>query len=127
MKILGIDWGLKKIGLSLSEGTLSTPWKTLEVKSLDDAIKQVSEAMEEELVDRIVIGKPEGESGELVKKAVKRLELEGFEVITADETLSTKEAKRLMVEMGFGKKKRADDNAMSAAIILQRYLDEKHF
>lgn len=125
MRYLGIDWGFKKIGLAISEGEIATPLKTLQVNGLDDAVTKVISVIEDEIADVIIIGKPEGEMGEMVKNAVKRLKSEGFEVILADETLSTQEAKTLMIEMGLGKKDRKEDNAFSAAIILQRYLDEK--
>ncbi|MFA5932743.1 MAG: Holliday junction resolvase RuvX [Microgenomates group bacterium] len=126
MRYLGVDWGIKKIGVAISEGDLATPLKTLHVNGLEDAISQIVGCCEDEIADLIVLGKPEGEMGEIVKKVSKLLKGEGFEVVLADETLSTQEAQSLMIEMGLGKKDRKDDNATSAAIILQRYLDEKH-
>lgn len=126
MRYLGIDWGLKKIGVAVSEGELASPLKTLKVSGLDDAINKVVGCIEDEIADLIVLGCPEGEMGEMVKKVAKRLKAEGFEVKLADETLSTQESKALMIEMGLGQKDRREDNAVSAAIILQRYLDEKN-
>lgn len=125
MRYLGIDWGLKKIGLAISEGEIATPLKTISVNSFEDAITKVISVIEDEIADLIVLGNPEGVMGEMVKKVAKRLKSEGFEVVLADETLSTQEAKTLMIEMGLSKKDRGEDNALSAAIILQRYLDEK--
>lgn len=126
MRYLGIDWGLKKIGVALSEGEMATPLKILHVNGLEDAISQVVGTIEDEIADLIVLGQPEGEMGEIVKKVAKRLKGEGFEVVLADETLSTQESAQLMIEMGLSKKSRKEDDATSAAIILQRYLDEKH-
>lgn len=126
MRYLGVDWGIKKIGIAVSEGDLATPLKTLHVNSLEDAMTKIISCIEDEIADLIILGKPEGEMGEIVKKVAKLLKNEGFDVVLADETLSTQEAKSLMIEMGLGKKDRKDDNATSAAIILQRYLDEKN-
>lgn len=126
MRYLGIDWGLKKIGLAVSEGEIATPLKTLQVNGLEDAITKVVGCIEDEIADLIVLGQPEGEMGEIVKKVSKLLKDEGFEVVLVDETLSTQTAKSLMIEMGLSKKDRKEDNATAAAIILQRYLDEKH-
>ena len=126
MRYLGIDWGLKRIGLSISEGEIASPLKTLQVDGLDDAIRQVVAVIEDEIADIIIIGQPEAEMGEAVKKAAKRLKMEGFEVKLFDETLSTIEAQTLMIEMGLSKKDRKDDNSISAAIILQRFLDERN-
>jgi putative Holliday junction resolvase len=125
MRYLGIDWGLKKIGLALSEGELASPYKTLEVQGLQDAKNQIINVLEDEIIDLIIIGKPEGISADLAKSGLKALKEEGFEVKFADETLSTKDAKTMMMEMGLSQKKRRDDNSVSAAIILQRWLDEK--
>lgn len=125
MRYLGIDWGFKKIGLAISEGEIASPLKTVTVNSFEDALIKVSSVIEDEIADLIILGNPEGKMGQIVKKVAKRLKAEGFDVILADETLSTKAAKTLMMEMGLGKKDRRADNAYSAAIILQRYLDEE--
>lgn len=126
MRYLGIDWGLKKIGIAVSEGEIATPLETLQVNGLEDAITKVVGCIEDEIADLIILGAPEGEMGEIVKKVSKRLKSEGFDVVLSDETLSTQEAKGLMIEMGLSQKDRKEDNATAAAIILQRYLDEKH-
>lgn len=126
MRYLGVDWGLKKIGVALSEGEIATPLKTLHVTGLEDALSKVIGCIEDEIADLIVLGQPEGEMGEIVKKVAKRLKNEGFDVALADETLSSQESKKMMIEMGLSKKARKEDDATSAAIILQRYLDEKH-
>lgn len=125
MRYLGIDWGLKKIGLAISEGEIATPLKTISVNGFEDALTQVISVIEDEITDLIIMGNPEGEIGEMVKHVAKRLRSKGFDLRLADETLSTQESKTLMIEMGLGKKNRREDNALAAAIILQRYLDEK--
>lgn len=125
MRYLGIDWGLKKIGLAISEGEIATPLKTISVNSFENAIAKVIGVIEDEIADVIVLGNPEGKMGEMVNKVAKRLKSEGFDLHLADETLSTQESKTLMIEMGLGKKDRQNDNSIAAAIILQRYLDEK--
>lgn len=125
MKYLGIDWGLKKIGLAVSDGELAAPFKTITVRNLEDALSQIKTVVENEQIDLLVLGKPEGESGKLVDKAYRKMKQEGWNVSFADETLSTKAAQSLMVEMGLGQKSRREDNTVSAAIILQRWLDSQ--
>lgn len=127
MKYLGIDWGLKKIGLAISEGELASPLGSYNINSLDEGINKVEEIAFEEDVDVLVIGKPEGEMGKNVSRAVGLLQKDGLNVEVTDETLSTQNAQSKMVEMGFSQKKRKDDDAVSAAIILQGYLDGKKF
>ncbi len=125
MRYLGVDWGLKRIGLAISEGELASPLKTLQVSSLDDALNQIQKVIKSDNIDEVVVGQPEGESGKLVKKAVKAMLVRGLLVEVVDETLSTQNAKHLMIEQNIGQKERRDDNSYSAALILQNYLDEK--
>ncbi len=125
MKYLGVDWGLKRIGLALSDGELATPFISVNISGLQDGVKKIKDLVEKEDIKVLVIGLPEGKSGEMVKKTIRELRKIGLEVIVGDETLSTQIAINEMVELKYGKKKRKDDNAMAAAIILQRYLDEK--
>lgn len=124
MKYLGIDWGLKRVGLAVSEGELASPWQSLAVKNLEDGITQIKKIVTSAGFDLIVIGRPEGEMGKLVDKAVVLMKKSSLKVLVVDETLSTREAKETMLEMGYGRKARRDDNAVSASIILQRFLED---
>ena len=125
MKYLGIDFGLKRIGLALSEGELASPWQIIEVKDFSDAVEKVSKIITNENFQKIVVGLPEGKMGKNVVGFVKALKKQGFEVATADETLSSKIALDIMIKQGAGKKKRHHEDAFSAAEILQNYLDSK--
>lgn len=125
MKYLGLDWGLKRIGLAISEGEFASPFKIVEIKNLKDGVRKIAELVKKENMDAVIIGQPEGGMGRVVQKVIKQLSNLGMKVVAADETLSTQEAKRVMVEIGISKKDRKEDNALSAAIILQRWLDEK--
>lgn len=125
MKYLGVDWGLKRVGLAISEGEVASPLEVLTIKGLEDGINQLGSVIDKEGIDLVVVGKPEGEMGKLVDRLAGNLRKRGINFQLSDETLSTQEAKKVMLESGVGKKKRREDNALSAAIILQRYLDEK--
>lgn len=127
MKYLGIDWGLNRIGLAISEGRLASPLGTLNVQAsgFDKAVAKLMTIISEEEAQQIVLGNPEGKMGGIVEKVAITLRKRGLSVVLADETLSTQDAKRLMVELNIGKKARKEDNAVAAAIILQRYLDEE--
>ncbi len=126
MKFLGVDWGLNRIGLAISEGEVASPLGTLNVQanSFDKAVAKVMAVAVEEKAQQLILGKPEGKMGKIVEDVAKALRKQGADVVLADETLSTQEAKRTMIEMGMGQKARREDNAVAAAIILQRYLDE---
>ncbi len=123
MKYLGIDFGLRRVGLAKSEGLLATPWQVINVKGFSDALKKVLELAREEQVNKVVVGLPGGKIGQTVLGLVKALKKNGLNVETADETLSTHQALSQMIEENIPQKKRAISDAYSAAIILQNYLD----
>lgn len=122
MRYLGIDYGLRKIGLAISEGQLASIYKVIETHGLNDAISKIKKIVQEEKIDRVVVGIPEGGTGKIVKKFVKRLSKDLI-VIEADETLSSVNAKRLMIDLNLSSKMRRMEDAYSAALILQNFLD----
>lgn len=123
MKYLGIDFGLKRIGLAISEGELASPWKAVEGKNPGDLIKKISQFVMDEKFEKLVIGVPEGRTGELAKKFTKNLKSRGFDIVSVDETLSSKKALSQMIALGVPRKKRRLRDVQAAAIILQNYLD----
>jgi putative holliday junction resolvase len=125
MKYLGVDFGMKRIGLAISEGQLASPLKIIVVFSLNDAILKIKKEVKVNNIDKIVVGLPEGETGKAAEKFINGLKREKLEVEVADETLSTQDATKLLVEMGLSKKRRAETDAYAAAAILQNYLDSK--
>lgn len=125
MKYLGLDWGLKKIGLAISEGKLASPLINLEISGLKDGVEKISSLVKKENICLVILGRPEGKMGKIVDKTYQAFLKKKVKVELADETLSTHEAKKVMIEMGVGQKARKKDNAMAAALILQRFLDEK--
>ena len=119
MKILGIDYGRKKIGLAVSEGVLTEPWKVLRVNDFDDAIQKIEKEIEIEKPDRVVVGVSEGEMGLESKKFAEMVGAETF-----DETLSTHRAQELSMQANIPRKKRKNlEDAYAAAVMLQSYLD----
>ena len=119
MKILGIDYGRKKIGLAVSEGVLTEPWKVLRVNNLNDSIQKIEKEIEIEKPDRVVVGVSEGEMGLESKKFAEMVGAETF-----DETLSTHRAQELSMQANIPRKKRKNlEDAYAAAVMLQSYLD----
>ncbi len=126
MRYLGIDFGLRRIGLAISEyGELATPWKIVEVTGLKDATDKIKKILSQENFDKIVVGLPEGKIGKTVLGFIKALKKAGLNVEACDETLSSKKAVSHMIELGIPKDKRKFNDATAAAIILQNYLDNK--
>jgi putative transcription antitermination factor YqgF len=123
MRYLGIDYGRRKIGLALSEGRTASPLKVLEVSSLIDALNKTSQVIKSESVEVVVVGLPEsGESLKITKDFIKELK-KTISVMEVEETLSSKNALEQMIKMGAPRKTREKEDAYSATIILQTFLD----
>lgn len=133
MKYLGIDYGKRKVGLSLSEGLTASPLKTIETSSLKDSVQKILQIIKNEQIEKVIIGLPEsGEAKKLVESFIKemseallRIKKEGVAVVTTDETLSSQNALTDMINLGLSKKSRKSEDAYSAALILQEYLDKE--
>lgn len=123
MKYLGIDWGLRRIGLAVSEGELASPWQIVQVKNFAEGVEKISELIKEGNFQKIVVGLPEGKMGQAVRGFAAALKRSGIEVETCDETLSSQKAKSIMIRQGVRQNKRRFEDAYSAAEILQNYLD----
>lgn len=125
MRYLGIDYGLKRIGLAFSEGSLASAWKVIEINSLSDAVKKIISIIQQERIDHVVIGLPEGDMEKAVNRFISEMNKQGIIIHTSDETLSTRQAMDLMIKLGKSKKDRKMNDAVAASEILQNYLDNK--
>ena len=125
MRILGIDYGKKKIGLAVATSKIAEPFMVLRVESFQEGVKKVTGIIEDERIEKIVIGISEGKMAEETRAFGKRVEEQAnIPIVYQDETLSTQQAQELSIEAGIGRKKRKSlEDAYSAAIILQSYLD----
>lgn len=127
MKYLGIDYGKKKIGLSLSEGQLASAWQVLAIANLNQALERIFRIVRDEAIDAIVIGLPEsGESRSMVKRFLQEFKkISNVTIIEHPETLSSFNARQNLLDLGAPRGKRGADDAVAASLILQDYLDAK--
>jgi len=134
-KVLGIDWGSKRIGIAISdEGrTVAFGRQTYHRENLEEDVNFIRDLVSKEDVGLIVIGMPyhmSGESGELVEivEDFKQTLQEkiSIPVETMDERLTSSEAERVMLESDLSReyRKRHRDK-LAATLILQRYLDKE--
>jgi putative Holliday junction resolvase len=132
-RIIGIDVGTKWIGLARTD-LLKTVANPIGTYYVDDVFEALEEQLENENVEKIVVGwplTPEGEEGRAIKMVEEFLtKLEArfpdIEIAKIDERYTTKEAVRAMVEAGVPKMKRRESdriNQAAAAIILQKYIE----
>jgi len=133
MRILGIDYGSKRIGLSVCDelGFTAQGLTTITRKNKKKDMEEISSFVEKYNVEKIVIGFPvrldgtEGIQCEKVNRFAGILEkMFSIPVIKWDESLSTKEAETILIEANMSRKKRKKViDKLAATIILQGYLD----
>jgi putative Holliday junction resolvase len=122
MKILGIDYGEKRIGLAVSDET-QTLARELDILSPKEFWEQLNQLISNQQISKIVVGWPLNMSGEMTEKTreVERFKVKvgtetGLPVEVIDERLSS-----VMAENISGSKK--DLDSLAAQILLQNYLD----
>ena len=125
MKLLGIDFGLSKIGLAVAESGLARPLRT--VKFSEKTLAQIKKVCQEQKIEKIIIGLPEGEIGQEAKKFGQSLKkMIDLPIDWQDESLTTKDGLDKMIEAGKTRKLRQEEqNAFAAAVILQGYLERQ--
>lgn len=135
MRILGIDYGKKNTGLSLSDelGITAQPLPTVRGLDTEGLIKQIAQLVSEKEVEEVVVGLPRnmdgslGGSGEKTMEFVKKLE-EALpcKVSVEDERLTTMMADRMLSRLGESSKVRKKKlDRVAAQLILQSHLDRK--
>jgi putative Holliday junction resolvase len=141
VRVLGIDYGARRIGLALSDATatLASPWRLLqrppsEAETLRIMIQEIDAlARDDDGLGAVVVGWPRRLDGSpthqtaIVETFARLLESRiSVPVILQDERLSSHEAEsRLAARESDWRKRKAKLDAMAAAIILQDYLDSR--
>jgi putative Holliday junction resolvase len=136
MRILGLDYGTKTVGVAVSDELLITAQGVEIVRrkaptKLRQTLARIEELVNEYNVEKIVLGYPknmnntEGERCERTKEFKEMLEKRtGLEVVLWDERLTTVSADNAMMEMGIRRENRKEYvDEIAAIFILQGYLD----
>jgi len=131
-KCLGIDFGLKRTGISISDESnkIAFPLKT--VKS-DTLINEIEDINKTDTIEKIVIGKPYDLKGNILSIETNILSLvellnikfPNILVYRIDERFTSKIAKQTILKSGVPMMKRRDKeniDKVSATLILQSYL-----
>lgn len=138
MRIMGLDYGSKTIGVAVSD-PLGLTAKGVEIirreeeNKLRKSLRRVEELVKEYEVEEIVLGFPKNMNNTIGERAEKSLQLKetlerrlGLPVVMWDERLTTVEANRTLMETGVRRENRGKYVDMIAAVfILQGYLDAK--
>lgn len=136
MRIMGLDFGSKTVGVAISDplGITAQGVEIVRRKSenkLRQTLARLEELVEEYQVEKIVLGYPKNMNNTVGERAEKSLEFKemlerrcGLPVIMWDERLTTVEAHRTLIE---GDVRREDRklyvDKLAAVFILQGYLD----
>lgn len=133
MKILGLDYGEARIGVSVSDalGMLASPLDTICEKDRNEQLKKTAAVAKEHNVEKIVVGYPKHMDGTVGHRAQYTEEFArdlsqmlGVPYVMWDERLSSTEAHRILESGGVsGKKRKTKVDKIAAVIILQGYLD----
>jgi len=135
MRVLGIDYGKKRLGLALSdeEETLASPLPVYQRRDLDKDLSFLAQLVKERGAGRIVVGLPrnmDGTLGEMAQEALAFVdalkEQTNMPIETFDERLSTAEAERVLIQANLSRKRRKIlKDSLAAVLILQGYLDSR--
>ena len=134
-RLIGIDYGRKRTGLAASDplGIFASALDTVHSANIIDYLKKYAES---ETITRFVVGYPMNLNGQPSEAAadvdvfLKTLEknFPGIPISLEDERFTSVLAHRAMIDGGMKYKDRRDKTSVdkiSAAIILQSYLDKK--
>lgn len=133
MRILGIDYGEKRIGIAISDPLNITAQGLLAIERthIEEDIQKIVNIIHEKEAGEIVIGLPKRMDNTLGEKALAVLSFIDFlkkhidiPIHTIDERFSTVRANRAMLEGDLSRKKRKERvDVIAAQLILQGYLD----
>lgn len=142
VRVLGIDYGARRVGLALSDatGTLASPWRLVERPPSEAETLRLLAAIVETLrheddgLEVVVVGWPRRLDGSATHQTAsveafgRALEARtGLRVVLQDERLSSHAAEERLTERGerdWRARKRKLD-AAAAAVVLQDFLDSR--
>ena len=129
--ILAIDYGEKRVGVAVAHTVARLPRPLTTLQTSEQLIEDIQRIIQEQSVGLVVVGIPrnmdgsESKQSQLCEAFARELSsVLTVPVRTADETLSSEEAESALRAIGKDYTK-ADVDAMSAALILERYIDEQ--
>ncbi|MDD7027283.1 MAG: Holliday junction resolvase RuvX [Lachnospiraceae bacterium] len=136
MRIMGLDFGSKTVGVAISDPLFLTAQgveiiRRKEENKLRKTLARIEELILEYEVEEIVLGYPKNMNDTLGERAARTEEFKahlerrtGLKVILWDERLTTIAAEKAMIEGGLRREERKEQvDKLAAVLILQGYLD----
>jgi putative pre-16S rRNA nuclease len=135
MRILGIDFGERRIGVAISDadGAVSTPLETIRRTDDESAVRALSEIVRREEIGALVVGEPrrlDGTRGDAAARvavfARKLAAASGLPCELVDEALTSVEARQRLRAAGVDPRRHPERvDSLAAQIILQEALDRR--
>ncbi len=143
LSYLGIDWGKADIGVALADPETRIAFVLTTIHNDTDAVKRLADIIEREHIGTVVIGlservmvrddfdeDPENQDEDEPEEGGRRLGAllseyfpTGLRVVYQNEMFTTKMAQRNLIERGMKRRVSKNDDAESARIILQSWLE----
>lgn len=135
MRYLGLDLGSKTLGMSISDitGLIASNLDTINFldEDYDSLLIPLKKVIDENNVEKIVLGYPKNMNNTLGTRAMITLEFKeklerafGIEVILEDERLTSVISNNVLISADISRKKRKKKvDGIAAVLILQSYLD----
>ncbi|MEK6755762.1 MAG: Holliday junction resolvase RuvX [Bacteroidota bacterium] len=135
-RILGIDFGSRRIGISLSDPLQIIAQSLETIPNNPLAFDRITEIADRERVELIVVGMPfnlkgeKGQKAQEVERFITQLEKQTrLQVVRWDERFTSSLAHDTLLRMGTKRKERREHkgrvDAIAAAIMLQSFLDSR--
>ena len=138
MRIMGLDYGSKTVGVAVSDSLLLTAQGVETIcraqeNKLRQTLARIKVLCGEYEVEEIVLGFPKNMNNTIGDRAEKSLEFAemlkkrtGLPIVMWDERLTTVEANRTLMEIGVRRENRKECvDKIAAVFILQGYLDSR--
>ncbi len=134
MKIMAIDYGDARTGISICDKTelLASPFSVIHEKDIDRCITDIKKISDENFVEEIIVGHPKNMDGsvgpraiicEIFKEKLQNILNNSVKVLLWDERSTTVSATHYLNQSNVrGKKRKNTIDAVAATIILESYL-----
>jgi len=135
MRVLALDLGEKRTGIAVSDpsGTVAHPLDVLPTKDVLNKAASFRRMLEDYEIELLLVGLPvsldgsEQEQANLIRiQAAQLEELYELPLEFTDERLSSKEAKKVLRQLGYSEKDmRGKTDKIAASLVLQAWLDKR--
>lgn len=130
-KLLGIDYGEKRIGIAISDEQQNYIFPGETIENSSSTFKEIKDIVEKENIEQIIVGFPvnmrgqESAQSEKTKKFAQAIQdRTKISVKLEDERLTSQLAKRLLKTVPGKKKQKGNIDRQSAVLILESYMEK---